>query len=189
MSQEECIQDFQDRYRQDMLDHFAENEETFNRLVDTLTSYIDNVDDIDMYRSMSLSHNRDQNDYRLFTAREPDQDGDDIVRVFIDFINDSTVNIYDITEEELDMILEGEGFDRNSGLPRYEKVIIIDSMSNSEDPGKIITFSFGQMGFYNKADRVEASLHYIRDGESQDFPDKINDHWFITYSVYWAPAL
>ena len=193
-SREECLQDYQEKYKQEILNHFTENEDVFNKTAETLNAYAAGLDDIDSYKTISLGNHGIQNDngkiakYTLFTARQPNPDTDDRVRDYIDFLSDSTINLYDLTEDDLDKIFMGEDYNPNSQIARYSEAYC-DSLSDDEHRGESIGFPFALEQYYNRADRVEATLYYSMPEVAGDNPDRINDHWYISYYVYWAPAL
>jgi len=195
MSQEECLEDFKKENEQRIIDHFKENEEIFNKVAESLNAFIAGADDIDSYRTISLGSfpTFDENHepvhrYMLFTVRQPDPDSNERVREYLDFLNDKSINIFKLTSDELEKFLTGEDYDYNSRQVRYTEA----SCVSLEDPnyrGNSIMFPSTIIGMYNRADRVEASLWYSKSAVKSDNPDRINEHWSITYSVYWAHAI
>ena len=189
MTEEECEQDFRERYHQQILDHFAENEDIFTRIVDTFAAYTADADDLDIYGNIILGNKSGFEDYYWFTAKRPDPDNkDDIVREFLDFVNDKNINVYDLTKEELDRIFIKMDSSMNSSMQRYEEAYLY-SLLYDKNRDDTVAFPGINMGMYNRNDRVEATLFYSKSGADKDNPDSINDHWSIFYSVYWSPAL
>jgi len=194
-SQEECLQDYREKYQQRMIDHFAENEDVFNRIAETLSVYVAGADDIGSYKTISLGNYMTFSDkgetakYTLFIVKQLNaNDKNDITREYIDFLNDSTINVHALKEEELDEIFMPDGFDSTSLLARYTEAYC-DALSNAVHRGDYVGFSFALPQIYNRADRVDATLWYSKSGGMSDSPDRINDHWYITYSLYWSPAI
>lgn len=195
MSKEACMQDYKDRYRQMIIDHFTENEDIFFRITETLYAFAAGADDIGSYSTISLQRNWDYSEdngevkYTLFTARRLDpNDRSDITRASIDFLSDETINIYGLNEKELDKIIMQSDFDSTSRTACYVE-IYCDSLPSSGLSGEHIVFTFALPHIYNRADRVDAQLRYNRLGIAQDHPDRINDNWYIYYSLYWSPAI
>ena len=100
-----------------------------------------------------------------------------ITRVDIDFINDSAINKYNLTEEDLDKVFS-----------LYGKVYC-DSLSDNKHRGGSIGFEGKFAAMYNRADRVDTTVWYSNTGGYSGVPDSINDHWLIVYSLYWSPAI
>jgi len=185
-SREECLLDFEENYLPQLKEHFSKNEAIFNKLAESLSDYVIGVDDIDSYRTVSLSvDHRAQNDsdedakYSLFIARQlnPD-DKTEITRNYIDFVNDGAVNKYGLTQEELDKVFE-----------EY-RVVYCDSLSDDINRGGSVGFEVLRPAMYNRADRVDSTLWYSKAGGNSDgSPGSINDHWYIIYSLYWSPAI
>jgi len=195
LSREECLQDFEENYKPQIIDHFTENEEVFNKIAETLNAFVAGADDIDSYNTISLGSYKSQNDngeivkYTLFTARRlnPD-DKNDITREHIDFLNDSTINIYDLKKEDLDKVFMGDDYDPNTGMIRYREAKC-HALSYEEYRGNSVEFIPAIAQMYNKADRVEAILWYSKSVIPHDSENRINDHWNIVYSIYWSPAI
>ena len=185
MSKEECLDDYRENFLPYFMDHVKENEEIYIKLAESLSEYVIGLDDINGYRTVSLSKNyRAQNDdgegikYELFISRRPNPyDRSEAAQEDIDFLNDSAINIYNLTEEDLDIVFS-----------RYRRVYC-DSLLNDERRGSSIGFEGLFAATYNKADRVDTMLWYSKTGGYADSPNSINDHWIITYSLYWSPAI
>ncbi|MCL2671927.1 MAG: hypothetical protein FWF10_07820 [Clostridiales bacterium] len=186
LSQEECMQDYRERYEQRIIDHFTENEEIFNRIAETLHAYVAAAEDIERYWTISLGnygfHNDNNEDakYTLFISKTDAENN--TVREYIDILNDSAINIYGLTEAELDLIFMTGDYGSDSPLNRYME-------AKCESFGVTIRFPFALPQIYNRADRVEATLWYTASEISEDDPDRINDHWYISYYLYWSPAI
>jgi len=184
-SKEECLQDYRENYLPQFIDHYTENEEILNKLAESLSDYVVGLDDIESYKAVSLEEDywaqKDDGDgikYKLYIMRQLNPDDEkDITRIDIDFINDSTVNKYYLTEDDLDHIFS-----------RYGKVYC-SSLSDNEHRGDSIKLEDKFAAMYNKADRVDTTLLYSSTGGYADSPDSINDHWAIVYSLYWSPAI
>jgi len=185
-SNKEMLQDYKDRHEQELLGHFAENEDIFNRVAATFMTYVAGAKDFESYNRISISFGSEENDYIFFTARQPDRDSEEVLRESIVFADDDAINIYGLTREELDKILEGGDFERKTGLPRYTSAFV-SSRLHKENTGDFVDFPFYWEGLYNRADRVEAALYYSDTGIMRDNTVKINDNWFIEYTLYLAP--
>ena len=195
MSKEECLKDYKEAYRQKIIDHFTENEEIFDKIAASVSDYLTGAGAAHGYLTFSLGDHGPQSingetvKYTLFTAsRAGAGDKDEVVREYIDFLNDRAFNIYDLEEEELDRIFVADVNDLNAGAAKYTQAYC-DSLPDDELRGSSVGFTFAIPGNYNKADRVDATLRYSKPGVSADDPDRINDHWYIEYSVYWSPAV
>lgn len=184
-SREECIEHYKENYMPEYINHFTENEEIFNKLAESLSDYVIGVDDIESYRTVSLSKasnvqedNGESIKYKLYIVRQLNPDGEkDIQRADIDFISDSAINKYNLTEDDLDIVFS-----------RYIRVFC-DSLSDDEFRGGSIGFENKFPAMYNRADRVDTILWYRKSGVMLDGEDSINDHWHLVYSLYWAPAI
>ena len=185
-SKKEMLQDYQDMYQQELLDHFAANEDIFNRVAATIMAYIAGAEDFESYNRISISFGDEENDFIFFTARQPDRDDEEVLRESIILVDDDAINIYGLTREELGKVLEGDGFERKTGLPRYTSAFV-SSWLHRENTGDFVDFPFYWEGLYNRADRVEAALYYSGSGIARENTVKINDHWFIEYTFYLAP--
>jgi len=182
MSQEECLQDYEERYEQRIVGHFTENEEIFNRIAETLNAYAVAAEKAGGYRTISLGNYGGYSEakYALFIVRA---DAENIVtREYIDFLHDSAINIYALTEEELDLIFMEGDYGSDTPLTRYME-------AKCESFGHSVSFSFALPQIYNRADRVDATLWYTKQEISPDDPDRINDNWYISYYLYWSSAI
>jgi len=184
-SKEECIEDYKENYLPELLDHFTKNEEIYNKLAESLSDYVIGVDDIESYRSLSLSEDyyaeKDEGDgikYKLTIIQQLNPDDEkDRTRVDLDFVSDSAINKFNLTENDLDIVFS-----------RYRRVFC-DSLSDVEYRGGSIGFEDKFAAMYNRADRVDTTLWYRKSGGKPDSPESINDHWYFIYSLYWSPAI
>ena len=191
MSREECQEDFIDKHEQRIVAHLNDNIDVFEKVAGTINAYVENADDIDSYRTISLAYRtiKNENDenvsgYSIFTARQPDSD--DVIREYTEFIDNGDINIFKLTKDELDMVFPD--FDYNSGVAGYKEAYS-DSLAYAQYRGNSVAFVYHYEEMYNKADRVDAVLYYSESIVPEDTKHRINDHWYIVYSVYWSPAI
>ena len=181
MSQEECIADFEANHMPRLTGYVAENEEVFNKVAESLSDYVIGLDDIQSYKSVRLYEDYFGDvKYVLSVSRQlnPDDEG---TREEIDFINDSASNKFNLTEEDLDIVFAGY------------KEADCSSLSDDESRGNSIKFEAQHPeAMYNKNDRMDTWLSYSRSGGfsyAAGEPGYVNDHWYISSSLYWSPAI
>ena len=204
----ERIASHQEIYQQKILDHFAENEGIFNKIIETFAAFEGNADDFGRYKTVSLINDlkygddggQMENNYVFFTARTEITGGEpNTITERIDFLSDKTYNIHGIKEEELNkVLLDAEDYGYDSGKNSYylkESAMIKYNKINYNSENYVVFESFARSPF-EKADIVSTKLIYDKSGAPEGGGDnykygvyKINDCWYIEYYYYAAPLI
>jgi len=198
MTQQECIEDYRKKTEQKIIDLCTENDKVLLQIVDSLSSYLGNLKNREQIKFFTLGMHDQKNDsgeniwYTIYILRQKDSGSNEITKEYVDFISDVDCNIYGLNVEQLDKIFGGDDFDLNGDSIRCGSV----SFLLSEDGNTIemdISFPIEMPGMYNKADTVYATLFYseqiVGENINSDTCFRINEHWYIIYSVYWSPAI
>ena len=204
----EHIADHKEIYQQKILDNFAENEEIFNKIIETFLAFEDNAGDIEHYKTISLINDvkygdtvgQRENSYIFFTVRTEITDGENnTVTERVDFLNDKMYNINDIKKEELNKIFfaaEDYGYDKDKDLYYIKSSAMVKYGKINYYHENYVVFESLACSIFEKADRVETVLIYNKSGAPEDNRNnykyeiyKINDCWYLEYYYYVAPLI
>ena len=176
--QEQWIAELREKYHQQILDHFNENEELFNRFATMLFELIENDENFSNYTDISFhlgsahSRDRDIEDRYFFRINRPHP----LERLRILYEDIDTYG--KLTYDELDkMLFDDLGY--HFGLVHYsiwrENFIIFHSRNGSRNSWVRADLIYSRLGSRDIQFRV---------GDRVNIKYWISDYWFILYFVY-----
>jgi len=213
---EENLRSYQTMYQEQILDHFAQNEDTFIRIVKTFDAILEEADNLEDYYNVTLVNDviysddkkSVRNNYVMTVSKYVMKDGERVkTGEQIDLLTDARYNRFDLTEAEFNRVfISEEDYKHNEEfgttyvwspeLIKYTYVSFKYILANDSAKGNFIHFDFYiERPVGKKPDRANMVLIYSRSGEAPQstggikLMHQINDHWYLDYQLYLSPAI